>query len=73
MRKKRILQMMAADGWWAGFSPNGGNEFALKLICWVLVEEDGETTLQGMCSGGGFSEFCENNKDFDDYIYVEKG
>ncbi len=69
MGKKRILQMMNADGWYATFiSPDGGR-CTVKLICWVLVEENGETTVQGLHSGGGFTAFCEEVGNFEDYVH----
>ena len=46
MSKERILQMVAADGWYVKFADQDGDSLSRKLICWVLVERDGESEVE---------------------------
>ena len=69
MAKKRILQMMNADGWYAKFSSEGDGSFTNKLICWVLVEEAGETFVQGLYVSDGFTAYCEEVSNFVVYLH----
>jgi hypothetical protein len=76
----KIVQMMAADGWYAVFLVNYAPHFKLeRLISFVLIEEkDGRTTVDGLgsslnlCLGSGMEMDSENHwqsPHFSEFLY----
>ncbi len=69
---KRILQIIPAEGWKVVFTgPNG--EFSAPLSLFALVEENGDTSVEGMTADGDcIFQFCEEFVSFVRYEGPEK-
>ncbi len=69
--KKKILQIMPADGWSARFRVEEPGmdveDYFDDLTCWALIEADGQTCVEGMVAQGGIVDFCEDVVNFVDY------
>jgi hypothetical protein len=58
--EKKILQIVAAPpGWYAEFRLDDGSEVLDPIANWVLVEDEGLRTVEGMC-GYDYLEFAED-------------
>lgn len=69
MTKKRILQVMPADGWLAVFETPGGGIFTQRLVCWALkVDDDGYQSVEGMCGYECIGD-AANINNFDGYVH----
>ena len=64
---KKIIQMLPADKWSAVFKQDDGTELKESLVCFVLVERDGETAVEGLC-GGEYIDFCDSATNFIRYV-----
>ena len=66
---KKILQIVTADSWEATFHEVDGEHVENEpIICFALVEEDGETSVEGMYAQDGCIDFCESITNFNSYI-----
>ena len=65
---KKILQIIPADGWEAGYEPVNGEPVSNDtILCFALVEEDDSTYVEGMIAGEGSIGFCEGISTFKKY------
>lgn len=73
---RKILQIIPADGWWAGYDGstdperNASREGFLRLICWALVEdEEGKTEVVGMDGDGDFRIGFSDHSSLEQYTF----
>jgi len=69
--KKKILQIITAEGWVAHHETELG-PVDIKLICWALVEyEDGSRGVEGMSALNEDEALCfeTESKSFHSYLY----
>jgi hypothetical protein len=60
---KKILQIIPSGGWKAVYALDDGQTLVLDLICWALVEERGETSVEGMV-GPDYADFADEESNF---------
>ena len=46
----KTLQIASAQPGWVGVFKSDSGEFALPVACWVLLEDDGDTYVDGVCA-----------------------
>lgn len=73
--KRKILQVIPAEGWFAVYKENDGSESSVRLACWALVEEtDDEFTdnvVVGMETGYDQSvDFADTAVNFVRYVHT---
>ena len=67
MRKKKILQIIPAEGWQYVCKDDDGSEMVDPLVCWALVELDtGDRAVEGMAFGD-YIDFVEDLVNFTGY------
>lgn len=70
-----IKQIIPATGWCASYTKDG-NATDKPLVCWALVDVDGETAVVGMFSDTeqGSCDFVSETEDyFEGYVYMPLG
>lgn len=64
---KKIIQIMPATGWYATYKDDAELIYN-PLVCWALVEADGERFISGMDDGSPI-DFCEEVGNFAGYAH----
>jgi hypothetical protein len=65
--RKKILQIMPAEGWEAVYV-NEGKPIFTNLVCWALVEEGEDTFVAGLDSSLGSPNFVDFVEDLSNFL-----
>lgn len=61
----RIMQIIPAEGWHTVYVDGNETPFLIRLVCWAMVEEEGEVFVRGMEAGGAQEGVQIVNENFD--------
>ena len=77
----KILQIIPADGWYAGFRDSDKIKYFHKIVCWAIIQhtEDtwgmysvkpGDTIVTGMTNTEGYFDEPESHSNFAGYFQL---
>lgn len=66
--RKKIIQIIPADGWYVSFETNTDELCYDKIVCFALVEENGRRFVLPMSGEEGI-DFCENASNYHSIVY----
>lgn len=69
MSDRKILQIMAAQGWVAQFADDE-EEYVSPLVGWALVQSGDGTAVVGLVAGDKEVELCDSDPGFGGYVFV---
>jgi hypothetical protein len=76
MSSNKILQILPADGWFASFTYEDGDESMDAVMCFALVEsvEDGRAvqSVQPMVWSGGEAVLCDDLEGFEGIVRADE-
>ena len=68
-----ILQIIPADGWFAGYYSKGEGMWKEPLICWALIRVNNRETVVGVEEGkNGETLLTPTDEGFKNYHHSEK-